>query len=191
MKIRNGFYDILFLTWKNLKMEMVLILVSIAFTTFNVISTDVLSSIHTKLSFECIVEFSSVLIGVYIMVIMIMAKSFISTIPKILKHNLDNSISAMFTFGIIENTFLIMFSIVNELFNGDVTLLVFLGLFLSSIATFIKIVFVIMKLFACNTDNMATELDEQERHKETIVNLLADIKYEINKSEIRRRNETQ
>lgn len=181
MKSKNGVPTVAFLIWRNLKIEIIILLGSIILTIFNRVPIDILTLIFQSLSFDHIVEFSSISTGIYITVMTIIATSFISATPKILKSNLDKAITTVFVVGLIENMLVIIFSICHELLDGNVIFITFLGIFIASIITFIKLVIFVVLLFSCNMDNMATELDEQERHKEIIVNLLADIKLGIDK----------
>lgn len=181
MKSRNGVLTVIFLMWRNLKIEILILLGSIILTIFNRVPIDILTLIFDYLSFDHIVEFSSISTGIYVTVMTIIATSFISATPQILKSNLDKTITTVFVFGLIENILVIIFSIFHELLYRNVIFIAFLGIFTASIITFIKLVIFVVLLFSCNMDNMATELDEQERHKETIVNLLADIKLGIDK----------
>lgn len=120
-----------------------------------------------------IATFFAITIGVYIAVITVLATSEIGISKEMLKKNLDKPLIDVIIAGMAENFTTVGLAIFIPLnkFTGKILIIILT----ISIISFVKFIILLIAIFKANMNQMAKEIDAEERYKDSILGYLRTI----------------
>lgn len=182
--------EIIRFIFKNIRIEILLFIIFLVFICISFLNKKVLSCFQEiNQNFWClfdnnklslITDFFAITIGIYIAVTTLVATSVIGISRKMLEKKLDKQILTFLIIGLLENLITIIFCILE-----NCLMFYFLLFFmLISLVTLIKFIYLIIKMFNANMDQMTKDFDKDDERSNYLINLLEKIEKntKINKS---------
>ena len=123
-----------------------------------------------------IISFFSIIIGIYIAVITIIATSIIGITKEMLKKNLDTQLIDIF--GMIE-TILTIGIIIFLNPTTKLSRVILVALICNSIISFFKFTIILTLIFKANMNAMATEIDSKDEYENRLLTTLDEIKNKL------------
>lgn len=122
-----------------------------------------------------VISFFSIIIGVYIAVITIIATSIIGITKEMLKEKLDTQLIDTIIFGMTE-TMLTIGSIIFLNPTTGLKRIILAALIFNSIVSFLKFTVILTLIFKTNMNAMAEEIDNKDDYENKILSNLDEIK---------------
>lgn len=163
---------------KNSKLEMLVYIIFIAILISSYLGNfDFSLTIKTEKRAD-IISFFSIIIGVYIAVITIIATSIIGITKEILKENLDSQLIDTIIFGMTEAMLAILIIIFIDS-TTNLTRVILIAFICNSIISFFKFVIILTLIFKANMNAMAKEIDSKDDYENRILTTLDEIKNKL------------
>ena len=125
-----------------------------------------------------VISFFSIIIGVYIAVITLIATSIIGITKEILKENLDSQLIDTIIFGMTEAMLAILIIIFIDS-TTNLTRVILIAFICNSIISFFKFVIILTLIFKANMNAMAKEIDSKDDYENRILTTLDEIKNKL------------
>jgi hypothetical protein len=125
-----------------------------------------------------IISFFSIIIGIYIAVITIIATSIIGITKEMLKKNLDTQLIDTIIFGMIE-TILTIGIIIFLNPTTKLSRVILVALICNSIISFFKFTIILTLIFKANMNAMAKEIDSKDEYENRLLTTLDEIKNKL------------
>lgn len=166
---------------KNCGLEIVFWILAIILTIISIIFSKSLNSVISKdFTTYClkiqnnINNVSTIIIGVYVAVVSILATSTTPIGTKMAQNRWDYKFRAIVVLGFINNIVLILFTCFVSDF-GVVYYTMLLSLIIIVLSSFVKFLYIIMLIFTKNMDMIAKQQTEQNEYQDGVLNLLTKL----------------
>lgn len=170
---------------KNFKLEFFILLITAILSILSFFEISIISpTIKAVYSFgqkyltsemiSGIETFFSITIAIYVAVISIFSTTVLGITKELLRRSLDKDLLHVLIFGIGINLMTVLILIFLPNFLPFYYLLVF-GLLIASVISLIKFLIIITQIFTLNMNEIATQIDSEERQRQTLSQVLEDI----------------
>lgn len=134
---------------------------------------DILSSYYTQDRLNGIATCFSIIIGVYIAVITVLATTEIGISKEMLRRKLDKPLIDVIITGIVEDFICVGLAVFIPLNDfGRYVLSMFLSI---AIVSFVKFIILLVVVFRANMNQMSKVIDEEERYKDSMLTCVEEI----------------
>lgn len=135
---------------------------------------------YTGISIDNIINFFSIVIGIYIAVITILATSIIGVSKEILKHRQDKALIYIFIFGVIEDLLVVGVSIFLPS-TWSPYYFILSVLMVMAIVSLVKYIRLLVLIFQANMEMMAKDIDHKEEYENRILDNIELIEHNTKK----------
>lgn len=126
-----------------------------------------------------IATFFTITIGVYVAVVTVFAMSEIGISKALLERKLDKALINVIIFGILEDIVTVGMAIFVP--GNKITFYILLFSIVISVISFIKFIILMVIVFKKNMDQMAKNIDAEEKYRNDLLTCLEQIKRNIEK----------